>query len=982
MSPGLSATRAATAAARVLPGAPAAGGERGLRVDDSDDGFHRGHVFVPPDDSPPLERTLADQLVVTGEMVAAALSPIPRGKAGHRDQWFWETLADLCAQDGAREATASLLTVLLRGRLPPLARRFFRSGRQIPLWKEGRTGIRPAVVSSCLRRLAMRVLVRRDLAALRTRLAPQQFAVGVPGGAEQVHLAVQIELELLEAEMALRQIDIENAHNSFDMEAAIWEMERDPALAEWAPAYRMLYTDMEGSVGGELWLYDDDGSASVTDMYWGGHQGCPGTGPAFALAMQRVLARRPGRVYAFSDDTFHVAPVAEMEADDSQRRVDMANVAVRDKPAKGYIVTASAAEGAALPPALSAALPPERRRTAAEGLTRVLGAPVATDDESIAQALAGVLDDHQRLLDGIKDMSEHFPREAQRILGVCGVRRFQYQLRLVPPAAAPALAAAAATATDDGDDDVAFDLDLDLDDDDAPGGAGGDPAAAPPPPPSALLAAAQRADHAVLETYLHSVGVVAADDAAELLADDSRSLRRQLQLTEQLGGAGLVSLAALADAAYVAAAASAMPALLRRYSGAARAAYESLVAELEEAEESERPWARALRASHARVDDICEREFTDDQLQLLARVHLIDVSETGGESQRLAAVPPIDIADRAEEWRMADVVLPSVGALTDPADSDTGGPYRHLMGDISHRAACGDFVDEWERAPRVHDCVRMASLAGRGTGASTLVAAQRLAPEDGGLGACSALEWQLVCRRALGMDVPLCRPLVGSPCPGCRQRLRDIAEASEHPPLCDHAYGESGGKPLVGTQTYHRSLAAVVAFILRQAGYSPAVEGRVSDESRARPGDVRVHDYDVSGRLLIDVTVVRGLTATALQRSSHQPGDLLARAEQGKRERYPALMDTLPGDRFVPFAVDDYGAVGDHAQMLLEELSYRAQARRAIDIGVHGRAREARRVSQLTAWRALISSEISRVGASITMQAMERLSHPTTHSSY
>ena len=108
---------------------------------------------------------------------------------------------------------------------------------------------------------------------------------------------------------------------------------------------------------------------------------------------------------------------------------------------------------------------------------------------------------------------------------------------------------------------------------------------------------------------------------------------------------------------------------------------------LEEAEESELPWARALRASHARVDDICEREFTDDQLQLLARVHLIDVSETGGESQRLAAVPPIDIADRAEEWRMADVVLPSVGALTDPADSDTGGPYRHLMGDISHRGA-------------------------------------------------------------------------------------------------------------------------------------------------------------------------------------------------------------------------------------------------------------------------------------------------------
>ena len=215
-----------------------------------------------------------------------------------------------------------------------------------------------------------------------------------------------------------------------------------------------------------------------------------------------------------------------------------------------------------------------------------------------------------------------------------------------------------------------------------------------------------------------------------------------------------------------------------------------------------------------------------------------------------------------------------------------------------------------------------------------------------------------------------------------RQRLRDIAEASEHPPLCDHAYGESGGKQLVGTQTYHRSLAAVVAFILRQAGYSPAVEGRVSDESRARPGDVRVHDYDVSGRLLIDVTVVRGLTATALQRSSHQPGDLLARAEQGKQEGYGALMDTLPGDRFVPFAVDDYGAVGDHAQMLLEELSYRAQARRAIDIGVHGRAREARRVSQLTAWRALISTEISRVGASITMQAMERLSHPTTHSPY
>ena len=88
-------------------------------------------------------------------------------------------------EEGAT-AYAKVATLQLNGNMPAQAARFARGGVQLALEKDGGAGVRPAVMGTVIRRLAMRILVRAHVSVLRERLGCRQFAVGHSRGTDQM----------------------------------------------------------------------------------------------------------------------------------------------------------------------------------------------------------------------------------------------------------------------------------------------------------------------------------------------------------------------------------------------------------------------------------------------------------------------------------------------------------------------------------------------------------------------------------------------------------------------------------------------------------------------------------------------------------------------------------------------------------------------------------------------------------------------------
>jgi hypothetical protein len=231
--------------------------------------FHGDFVWEPPDDSPPLPRP-TERFVVTAKAVEDATGRLPLRRGTHRDGWTWESLKQCVGNTAGATAFALVGTAMLAGDMPDDAALFARSGVQLALAKDGGTGVRPAVMGTVLRRLAVRVLVRAHVGTLRERLGARQFAVGHSRGVDQMHAALQIDSELAPAEVT-RARDIANAHNSFSREAVAWLLERDPDLLHLLPAVELFM----GEDAAELWYYGDSAGApsEVFHMVWGGHQG-------------------------------------------------------------------------------------------------------------------------------------------------------------------------------------------------------------------------------------------------------------------------------------------------------------------------------------------------------------------------------------------------------------------------------------------------------------------------------------------------------------------------------------------------------------------------------------------------------------------------------------------------------------------------------------------------------------------------------------
>ena len=82
-----------------------------------------------------------------------------------------------------------------------------------------------------------------------------------------------------------------------------------------------------------------------------------------------------------------------------------------------------------------------------------------------------------------------------------------------------------------------------------------------------------------------------------------------------------------------------------------------------------------------------------------------------------------------------------------------------------------------------------------------------------------------------------------------------------------------------------------------------------------RPGDVTL--YLSTHTVAVDVTIVYSQTPTHYKKQATKPGWPVMKEEEAKRKKYAAIQFKDACTRFMPFAVDDFGHIGDAGWALL-----------------------------------------------------------------
>ena len=208
-------------------------------------------------------------------------------------------LAILAQSDICRLGVVALLRDIINGELPDEARQLLLTSRLVALAKPNSDSLRPIAVGEMLYRLAAIVAVKRVTSEAAGLLAPHQYGVGVPAGAERIVHSLQHELTDADKRLALLQLDMANAFNSCDRARLLRELY---ALPELQSVYRLA--DFAYSQPSTLVLSGCDGL--MIDSAQGVRQGDPLSALLFCVYMKQLLEQvsetTDVRVYGFFDD--------------------------------------------------------------------------------------------------------------------------------------------------------------------------------------------------------------------------------------------------------------------------------------------------------------------------------------------------------------------------------------------------------------------------------------------------------------------------------------------------------------------------------------------------------------------------------------------------------------------------------------------------------------------------------------------------------
>ena len=103
----------------------------------------------------------------------------------------------------------------------------------------------------------------------------------------------------------------------------------------------------------------------------------------------------------------------------------------------------------------------------------------------------------------------------------------------------------------------------------------------------------------------------------------------------------------------------------------------------------------------------------------------------------------------------------------------------------------------------------------------------------------------------------------------------------------------------------------------------------IQGSTAERPGDVTLICHMSSHVVAIDFTVVHLQTASSCSTAARYPGRPVESEEGRKRSQYGDRLRA--GVRFVPFAVDYFGHIGDAGMTLLHQLAAHAAETRTAD---------------------------------------------------
>jgi hypothetical protein len=149
----------------------------------------------------------------------------------------------------------------------------------------------------------------------------------------------------------------------------------------------------------------------------------------------------------------------------------------------------------------------------------------------------------------------------------------------------------------------------------------------------------------------------------------------------------------------------------------------------------------------------------------------------------------------------------------------------------------------------------------------------------------------------------------------------------------------------------HDMIKHVLRQIAEEAGFHAEEEvSGLIEGSREVPGDVVIHLG--THRVAVDVVVAHLQTVSNCETAAQHPGQAVMAAESVKRRRYLSKLE--PGLMFVPFALDEFGHIGDAGWALLDQLAAHAAQRRTSDFR-HGRGAAERRGYWMERWQERIA---------------------------
>ncbi|MDB5910672.1 MAG: uncharacterized protein JWP34_4786, partial [Massilia sp.] len=401
-----------------------------LRQSAVQDAIRQLHPALPVDSVlPSLPADSPQMILEDDEVMCSLLRASNNGSASGPSGWGGNLLSSLVESDLCRAGIIALLKDIINGNMSERARQMLLSSRLVALNKTD-GGHRPIAIGELFYRLAGVIVVRKITKTAAALLAPHQFGVGIPAGAERILHSLQHLLTDQTTRVCLLKVDISNAFNSCDRARMLRELYSAPELS---PLYRIA--DFGYSAPSQLLLQRCEGLSIPSSN--GVRQGDPISAVLFCLYMREVMTKvteqADVQLYGFFDDLNVVGKPDEVMKAFTALQQLLPEVSLQCNTSKSHF-SYFHQEDAPLMRSIRKALA-EHNIQLHEEWMEVVGAIIGRDEQAIRAGITATLgEDHGR--DAffyrlqLDVLTEH---SCVNLLRQCAVPKMNYLLRCLPP---------------------------------------------------------------------------------------------------------------------------------------------------------------------------------------------------------------------------------------------------------------------------------------------------------------------------------------------------------------------------------------------------------------------------------------------------------------------------------------------------------------------------------------------------------------------